>query len=940
MHFRRHIVLACLLAAAAPVATARAGTQPLYKPAPAWVQPASLPAATASLPPLALYDTQQRLEDGQVWVYSDIVRRIVNAEELGKQTSLTLPWVPDKGDLIVHRLEILRGGDVIDLIAKGQRFTVLRREANLEQQMVTGVLTATLDVEGLRVGDMLRIAFSITDADKALAGRMQSAGLLLPQPVRLGFGRLLLSWPAGSGSKGRAPKYQALQPGISGQTSSAGGYEQVNFTLPVAKPAEIPPNAPGRFKRPSLVEVSSFADWEDVARTMAPLYATRGLIADGSPLKAEAAAIMAATANPLERAQRALELVQDKVRYLAVQLNGGNYVPQPPEQTWSARYGDCKAKTLLLLALLHEMGIAAEPVLANTESGDLVSVRLPSALAFNHVLVRATVGGETLWLDGTRSGDRLADIRDTPPLFNVLPLRAEGAALMPLKMQANARPGIAVEVSLDQSAALDLDPVATVKLTLVGRNAVQYNAVAAQLGPRETHDLIARLISRQMGDAQVGKVTASSDAAAGSVTLTASAVLDNDWRQDGQRFTYGLDQLLARIDWNVDRGRPAWAQIPVMTDLPSGVAYRFAVKLPNGGRGISLDGTPAFDGSIRGEHLRRSASLAGGIATMDERMDSAGIEIPASAIAAERDALAKAKASAPRLIASPEARRYWEVNGRDPAGATQIKAGEAVFADLIAVDPEEAGSWHARGNFRFSAGDYAGARADFTRAVDLAPTVDRHLSLSAALYRLGDNPGALAQAQAAHDLDPANLTALYRLSSILAEQGKLADALALLDERIALGGDNRLDLAIARNALQGEYGDVAEALAAFDTEIKAAPGKWQLHNAKCYTKAQRKQMLDSALADCGRSLELGGNAGVLDSRALVWAQLGQNDKALADLDAALALSPGLAESRFLRAVVLGRLGRSADSARDLAVARRIYPQIDAMFARYGIRAAR
>ncbi|WP_235902730.1 DUF3857 domain-containing protein [Sandarakinorhabdus oryzae] len=935
IHVHTWAVLGLLLAAAAPVATARAGTEPLYQPAPAWVQPASLPAVTTSLPPLVVYDTQQRLENGRVWGYSDIVRRIVNAEELGKQTSLTLPWVPDKGDLIIHRLEILRGGEVIDLIAKGQRFTVLRREANLEQQMVTGVLTATLDVEGLRVGDMLRIAFSITDTDKALAGRMQTVGFLLPQPVRLGFGRLLLSWPAG-----KAPKVQALQPGISGQTSRAGGYEQVSFTLPVAKPAEIPPNAPGRFKRPSLVDVSSFADWADVSKTMAPLYATKGLIADGSLLKAEAAAIMAATSNPLERAQRALELVQDKVRYLAVQLNGGNYVPQPPEQTWSARYGDCKAKTLLLLALLREMGIEAEPVLAHTELGDLVSVRLPSALAFNHVLVRAVIGGDVLWLDGTSSGDRLPDIRDTPPFFNVLPLRPDGAALMPLKMHANARPGIAVDVSLDQSAALDLDPVATVKLTLIGRNAGQYNAVAAQLGPKETHDLIAKLISRQMGDANVGKVTATSDAAAGSVTLTANAVLDDDWQQDGQRFTLGLDKLLARIDWNVDRGRPAWAQIPVMADLPSGVAYRLSVKLPNAGRGISLDGTPAFDGSIRGEHLVRSVSLAGGVATMDERMDSSGVEIPASAIAAERDALAKAKASAPRLIASPEARRYWEVNGRDPAGATQIKAGEAVYADLIANDPEEASSWHARGNFRFSAGDYAGARADFTKAVDLAPTVDRHLSLSAALYRLNDSAGALAQAQAAHDLDPANLAAIYRLSNILAEQGKLADALALLDERIALGGENRLDLAISRNALQGEYGDIAEALAAFDTEIKAAPGKWQLYNAKCYMKAQRKQMLDSALADCGRSLELGGNAGVLDSRALVWAQLGQNDKALADLDAALALSPGLAESRFLRAVVLGRLGRSADSARDLIVARRIYPQIDAMFARYGIKAAK
>lgn len=919
-------VVAALLASTAAIA----GTEPLYQPAPAWVQPAAIPT-TPGLPPLVLFDSQQRYEGASSWSYSDVVRRIANAEELGKQTSLTLPWVPDKGDLIIHKLEIIRAGQVIDLVAKGQRFAVLRREANLEQQMVTGVLTATLDVEGLQVGDMLRLAYSITGSDKALGGHVQGAGLLLPQPTRLGFGRLLLSWPAG-----KAPGYQALQSGITPQISTAGGYQQISYSLPVAKPAEIPTNAPGRFKRPPLVEVSSFASWAEVASVMAPLYATRGLIKPGSPLKAEVAAIMAATPNPLERTQRALQLVQDKVRYLAVTMNGGNYVPQSPDQTWSARYGDCKAKTLLLLALLHEMGIEAEAVLANIGQGDLVSVRLPSALAFNHVLVRAQVNGESLWLDGTSSGDRLADIRDTPPFFNVLPLRAKGASLMPLKMHPNGRPSLSVDMVVDESAAIDLDPVAQVKLVLTGRGAVQYNAAAGGLGPKETHDLIARLLRNQLGNVDVGKAAASSDAEAGTVTITASAVLDEQWQADGQRHTRALDKLLGRIDWKVDRGRPAWAQIPVMTDLPSGVAWNLTVKLPDNGRGITLDGTPGFDGTIRGERLVRSASLAGSTATMTERMDSFGLEIPASAVAAERDRLAKAKASAPRLIATREARRYFDVNGQDPAGATQIAAAEAIFADQIAIDPDDADSWQARGRFRYNAGNFAGARDDYRKAVELAPTAQRHLNLANALGKLGDAVGALAQAQAGHDLDPANGRGIETLAMTLAEQGKLADALALLDERIAVGGEEKEDYEISRAALQGEFGDVADALAMLDRLIAATPGNWRLHNARCYMKAQRKQQLDSAITDCSKALELGGNAGVLDSRALAWTQLGQNDKALADVDAALALEPDLLESRFLRAALLARLGRAAEGARDLAIARRLDPQVDRMFARYGI----
>lgn len=927
----RHAMAAAVAALLASTA-AVAGTEPLYQPAPAWVQAAALPAAAPGQPPLVVFDNQQRYENGRSWAYSDIVRRIQNAEELGKQTSLTLPWVPDKGDLIIHRLDIIRAGQTIDLVAKGQKFTVLRREANLEQQMVTGVLTATLDVEGLQVGDMLRLSYSVTGADKALGGNVQGGAVLPPLPARIGFGRALLSWPVG-----KAPKYQALQPGITGEISSKGGYEQVAFTLPVAKPADIPPNAPGRFKRPPIVEVSSFASWADVASVMAPLYDTKGLIKPGSALKAETAAIMAATSDPLQRTQRALQLVQDKVRYLAVQLNGGNYVPQSPEQTWAARYGDCKAKTLLLLALLHDMGIEAEAVLAHIDQGDLVSVRLPSALAFNHVLVRASINGESLWLDGTSSGDRLPDIRDTPPFFNVLPLRAAGASLMPLPMRPNGRPSLDLDVAIDESAAFNLDPVADVKLVLTGRAAVQYNAIAGRLGPKESHDLIANLVSRQLGAANVGKTAASVDPDAGTVTLTASAVLNEQWEEDGQRHTRTLDPLLARLDWRVDRGRPAWAQIPVLTDLPNAMAYRLRVTLPDGGRGITLAGTPAFDGTIRGEHLVRTAALAGGVATMAERMDSAGIEIPASAIAAERDRLAKAKASAPRLIASRAARGYWDLNGSDPAGASQIKAAETVYADLIALDSEDADSWQDRGIFRYNAGNYAGARADYQKAVELAPTVPRHLNLSDALEKLGDAAGALAQARTAHDLDPANMRAINRLSQLLAEQGKLDEAVALLDDRIAVGGKDRDVYQLTRLSLIGEFGDAETALAGLAEEIGTTPGNWRLHNARCYIKAQRKLTLDSALADCGRALELdGGSAGVLDSRALVWAQLGQNDKALADLDAALALDPGISESRFLRAVVLQRLGRAAEGTRDLAIARRLDPQVDRMFARYGI----
>ena len=62
-----------------------------------------------------------------------------------------------------------------------------------------------------------------------------------------------------------------------------------------------------RFAALPMFELSTFTGWSDVSRTFEPLYRTKGLIPDGSPLAAEADRIMAASADPLARTQGALQ---------------------------------------------------------------------------------------------------------------------------------------------------------------------------------------------------------------------------------------------------------------------------------------------------------------------------------------------------------------------------------------------------------------------------------------------------------------------------------------------------------------------------------------------------------------------------------------------------------------------------------------------------------
>jgi tetratricopeptide (TPR) repeat protein len=917
---------------------AQAGETPLYQPAPAWVEPAALPDAAKlpqDAPAVVILDMQQRIEGGRLWSYVDSATRVASPEMLSQLATLTVPWAPDKGDLIVHELSILRGGQRIDLLAQGQKFTVLRREQTLEQLELTGILTATLALEGLQVGDVLRLRATITSKDDALSGRAQSVDPIIAAPIRAGFARMRFSWPATE-----EPHWKILADGVAATPVRKGAYRELTLILPAPKQPEMPQDAPLRYRHPPLVELSTFADWPDVSRVMAPLYATEGTIAPGSALASEVAAIMAADPTPLGRAERALELVQDKIRYLAVGMNGGNYVPQKPARTWELRYGDCKAKTLLLLALLHAMKIEAEPVLASAQLGDFVPEHLPSALAFDHVLVRATIGGDTLWLDGTEAGSRLADIHDVPPFHNVLPVRAAGADLMKIAARANARPTVDLSVDYDESASLDLPTVFNATAVVRGAPASGLRLVTSELGEKEKREMVGSFFQPFFGEIQISRATITPDSASGTVALSVRGVATSPWVTDERRKKRNLARGLDSLDFTPERGRPAWKDIPVETPDPAGLHFRFRLHLPEGGRGYTMEGEPDLKAHLAGYDVTRTARLADATVTLDERIDSTGEEIPAGAIAVERDKLATAKANVPRIVAPENARRHWDIEGADPPGATQIKGVEAVLAAAIAADTDEATGYTSRASFRAGVGDRRGALADLTRAIAIEPSVDLYLKRAALARDLGDLAAAVADAEAARQLDPSSENAVKRLAQLQAERGDFAGALALLDERIALGGDTRAGYREAKADLIGEFGDPAEAVKLYDQLIADKPGSPQLLNGRCWVKATRSVMLDTALKDCTEAIELSANsAHALDSRALVWYRLARYDEALRDLDTLLAGSPGQASSHYLRGLVLVRLHRDPEAAKEFAIARRLAPSLDRTYARFGLKPA-
>ncbi|MEG3179193.1 DUF3857 domain-containing protein [Sphingomonas sp. LT1P40] len=929
----RKTALLCALLTSAT--SAWAGDKPLYAPVPDWVKPAP-PVDTAKIgddaPVFLIIDQQQRLADGQVWHYIESATRIASPQILTQAGTIQMPWNPDHGDLIVHSASILRGGETIDLLTGGKQIPVIRREQKLEQMQLDGMLTATMPVEGLRVGDVLRLRFTTTRKDATLAGNVQSSLPLFAQPMRVGFGRARLIWPEASTVNWRSYAGYVKPEAV----KIAGGYREVSVLLPIAKQVEIPGDAPMRFQSLTFMDATSYADWGAVAKTMAPLYRTEGLIAAGSPLAKEVATIAAASTDPRVRAAAALQLVQDKVRYLFNGMAQGNYVPQTPADTWSLRYGDCKAKTLLLVAILRELGIEADAVLVHSKMGDLVPKRLPMPGAFDHVIVRAMVGGESLWLDGTSSGDRMADLANVPPFRHALPLREAGSELVVLPQRPAARPDIDAQIDIDQSAGIHFPGPFTAKISMRGQVVQLVRGAVAALGKDETEKMIGNMVGNYIETGTYTQRKLSFDDVAGTAVITASGVAYPNWARENERFKLTLDNAVQAITFEPDRSRITWRDLPVTTGEAGHTRIRTSYRLPGGGSGFAFDGDQKLPTQMAGRILSRQATLSGDALQVEDRTIATGAEVAPADIGPARLQLSQAKTRLLRGVAPAAYPQRWQdvATARKAGGFQKILA---VYAQAIAADPGEVDGYTNRAWFHERVFDYPAAIRDMDKAISIAPSVDSHLRRAGLFHTTGQLDKAIADADAARELDPGSTAAISTAINLRGEKGQRDAALEMVDRQIESAGKDKPGFLSLKADLQADGGQVDAALATLDAAITAHPGNAVLLNSRCWVKGTHKVALDTALRDCSRAIELSDNpAPALDSRAMVYFRLGRMEEALGDLNAALDSVPDMPAALYLRGVVRKAKGESGADA-DVLAARMMSPQIDVKYGKWGIK---
>ncbi|HGJ64464.1 TPA: tetratricopeptide repeat protein [bacterium] len=105
------------------------------------------------------------------------------------------------------------------------------------------------------------------------------------------------------------------------------------------------------------------------------------------------------------------EFVAFNIRYVAIELGQSAYQPNTPAEVLTYRYGDCKDKSTLLVAMLKHIGIKSYQALISPSPGMSVNLALPSIAQFSHVIVAIPKeNDEYVWLDATASTCKYGDL--------------------------------------------------------------------------------------------------------------------------------------------------------------------------------------------------------------------------------------------------------------------------------------------------------------------------------------------------------------------------------------------------------------------------------------------------------------------------------------------------------------------------------------------------
>ena len=386
MNHRLLVVLGILIAG-----TARAQTSPVVLPDSIYKMAVNPADHSEDAYVLLLDEGVYHVEaDGRT---SNTTRQVIQilkpqAAEFFRERQLS--WSPERQRMTVNWMRVVKpGGEVISDHPEQSQ------DSDLPAAMGTPTYSATkvrrMSLSGLEPGTILDFSYTV-ESDKPMMSGDFYVSWRVTTPAYVVRSNLVVDVPAAMRPIiiERNPVFKRVERTDKGRKT----YTWATSSVPKLKAEAFVPDT---IPQGMTISVSPSITWTSIGQWYVPI--AKDAYAITPSVEEKIASVVSGAKTLDDSVKRLHKWVSQDIRYVAIELGQGGYVPRSAETVVRTGFGDCKDKAMLFVAALRKIGVTGYPVLLN--SGGFERKETPSLNQFDHMIAAVKRGDGYVFADMT-----------------------------------------------------------------------------------------------------------------------------------------------------------------------------------------------------------------------------------------------------------------------------------------------------------------------------------------------------------------------------------------------------------------------------------------------------------------------------------------------------------------------------------------------------------